>query len=119
MGRNWKISTAVGLLSLAGGAAQAANYATCLIDKLPGTQNDTAAQAVHQVCIAEHPGGLQAVPQGNGRGLFGFSSGAECTVKKAGDTRSNRAAQLIGVACRRLYDAPTQLRPFNGRLDGE
>lgn len=91
-------------IALGASSVLAANYATCLIDKLPGTQNDTAAQAVHQLCVTEHPGGLQAVPQGNGRGLFGFSSGAECTVKKAGDTRSNRAAQLIGVACRRLYD---------------
>lgn len=84
--------------------ALAANMATCLLDKLPGTQNDVAAQAVFQVCSAEHPGGIQAVPQGDGRGMLGFKSGPECTAKKAGDTRSTRAAELIGVACRRLYD---------------
>lgn len=117
MGRFARVAAAV--LGALAGQAMAANYATCILDKAPGAANDTAAQAVHQVCVSEHPGGLQAVPQGDGRGLFGFSSGADCTVKKAGDTRSNRAAQLIGVACRRLYDAPTQLRPFNGRLDGE
>ncbi|KFJ12997.1 hypothetical protein DR66_4244 [Delftia acidovorans] len=101
------------------GPALAANMATCLLDKLPGTQNDVAAQAVFQVCSAEHQGGIQAVPQGDGRGMLGFKSGPECTVKKAGDTRSNRAAELIGVACRRLYDEPMKLRPFNGPLDGE
>lgn len=84
--------------------ALAANMATCLLDKLPATQNDVAAQAVFQVCSAEHPGGIQAVPQGDGRGMLGFKSGPECTVKRASDTRSTRAAELIGLACRRLYD---------------
>jgi len=92
------------LLLLAASPAWAANYATCILDKAPGVANDTAANAVHQLCMSEHPGGLQAVPQGSGRGLFGFSSGAECTAKKAGETRSNRAAAMVGVACRRLYD---------------
>lgn len=94
----------------------AANMATCLLDKLPGTQNDVAAQAVFQVCSAEHSGGIQAVPQGDGRGMLGFKSGPECTAKKAGDTRSTRAAELIGMACRRLYDIPfdpSTARPVN------
>jgi len=36
--------------------------------------------------------------------MFAFKTGAECTAKKAGETRSNRAAVLVGVACRKLYD---------------
>lgn len=92
------------LPTLLAAPALAANMATCLLDKLPGTQNDVAAQAVFQVCSAEYPGGIQAVPQGDGRGMLGFKSGPECTAKKAGDTRSTRAAELIGMACRRLYE---------------
>ena len=88
---------------LAAAPAFAANFATCLLDKLPGTQNDVAAQSIYQVCNSKH-GGIQTVAQGSGRGLFGYDSGAECTAKKAGDTRSNQAAHMIGVACRRLYD---------------
>ena len=107
------------MLALAAAQAQAANYATCLLDKLPDTQNDVAAQANMQVCLDKHPGGIEAIPQGKGRGLFGFDSGAECTAKKAGDTRSNRDAVLIGVSCRKLYDEPFKLTPFNGKLDGE
>ena len=106
------------LLLAACSSAWAANYATCLLDKLPGTQNDVAAQAVYQVCKSKH-GGLQAVAQGSGRGLFGYDSGAECTAKNAGDTRSNQAAHMIGAACRKLYDEPVKLIPFNGKLDGE
>lgn len=101
------------LLSTLAAPALAANMATCLLDKLPGTQNDVAAQAVFQVCSAEHPGGIQAVPQGDGRGMLGFKSGPECTAKKAGDTRSTRAAELIGMACRRLYNEPNFFDKFD------
>ena len=106
------------VLLLFAAPAWAANFATCLLDKLPGTQNDVAAQAIYQVCKSKH-GGLQAVAQGSGRGLFGYDSGAECTAKNAGDTRSNQAAHMIGAACRKLYDEPVKLIPFNGKLDGE
>lgn len=106
------------LLLLISAPAWSANFATCLLDKLPDTQNDVAANAVFQVCQSKH-GGIQTVAQGSGRGLFSHDSGAECTAKMAGDTRSNRAAVLIGVACRQLYDEPVILRPFNGKLDGE
>lgn len=98
-----RLSLALAAL-LAAAPAWAGNFATCVLDKAPGVSNDTAAYAVHQLCMAENPGGLQAVPQGSGRGWFGFKSGAECTAKKAGDTRSNQAAAMVGMACRRLYD---------------
>lgn len=101
------------LLMLAAGQAMAANYATCILDKAPGAVNDIAAQAVHQVCLKENPGGMQAVPQGSGRGLMGYSSGAECVVAKAKDTRSNQAAAMIGVSCRRLYDEENPFAKFH------
>lgn len=97
--------------------AMAANYATCILDKAPAAQNDVAAHAIMQSCLAEHPGGIEAIPQGSGRGVLGFKSGAECTAKTAVDTRSNQAATLVGIACRRLYDEPQKLTPFSGKLD--
>jgi hypothetical protein len=108
------------LPALACGQAFAGNYATCILEKMPAVANDVAAMAVHQVCVRDNPGGLNAVEQGSGRGFFGFSSGAECTAKKAGDVRSNQAARVIGMSCKKLYDehAPG-LRPFTGKLDGE
>ena len=92
------------LLVAASAPAFAANYATCILDKMPGVANDVAARAVYQVCKKEHPGSLNAVVQGSGRGFFGYNSGAECTAKKASDTRSQQAAHMIGAACRKLYD---------------
>lgn len=107
------------ILALVASPVFATNYATCILDKAPGAVNDIAAQAVHQVCLKANPGAIQAVPQGSGRGLVGYNSGAECVVAKAKDTRSNQAAAMIGVSCRRLYDHSIKLTPFNGKLDGE
>lgn len=86
--------------------AAEANFAKCLLDRLPGVQNDVAANAIWRACNDQNPGGFTAVKQGSGRGWFSFKSGDECTAKKAGDTRSHRAAALINSACRRLYDNP-------------
>jgi hypothetical protein len=91
------------LLSLPG-LASASNYATCLLDKLPGLENDQAAAAAIQVCRADHPGGLEAVTQGDGRGMLGYDSGADCALDQSGDTRSRTAAYQIRLACDRLYN---------------
>lgn len=101
------------LLALSASPAFAANYATCILDKMPGIANDPAAYAVVQLCNSENPAGLRAVPQGSGRGIFGFNNGAECTAKKAGDTRSSQAAIMIGIACRKLYNAPNVFDQFD------
>lgn len=83
------------------------NYVTCLLEKLPEVQNDVAAHSVGQLCIKEYPGGYSAVEQGSGRGLFTeYSSGAECTIDKAKESRSYRASVMIATACHHLYDEP-------------
>ena len=97
------------ILALSGSALAApANYAYCILDKAPKAQNDVAAGAIHEVCIADFPAGLEAVPQGSGRDMvFGYKTGPACVAAKGQDTRSIRAAQLISVACRRLYGEPS------------
>lgn len=89
-----------------------ADFAECLLDRLPGTQNDVAANAIWQTCMARHPGGIASVGQGSGRGWLSFKSGAECTAKKAADTRSHRAAAMINGACKKLYDEPIDRDQF-------
>lgn len=84
--------------------AWASNYAECILDRAPKAQNDVAAGAIHEVCLSENPGGLPAVGQGSGRGVFSHKSGAACVAAVSRDTRSVRAAQLISASCRRLYD---------------
>lgn len=84
--------------------AMAGNFATCILDRMPGTQNDSVAYAVMRICKEKYPGGFDSVINGEGRGWFSFKSGAECSVKKAANTPNQRAAQIISNACRRLYD---------------
>ena len=93
--------------------SMAGDFATCLLDKLPGVQNDPAAHAAWQVCLSKHPAGMVGVKQGSGRGFFSFGSGSQCTLKTAGDTRSGRAAAMVGVACRKLYDEPNFFDQFD------
>lgn len=96
--------------------AAASNYAECILKVVPGVQNDPAAYAAHQVCLSKFPGGIQAVKQGSGRGFFAYDSGAECTLKKAGDTRSQSGAAMISASCRKLYDTPaTAFDPSTAR----
>lgn len=87
--------------------AMAENYATCLLDALPGVQNQAAITAAIRLCRTEHPGGLTSIEQGAGKGLFAsYKSSDECTFEKAKDTRHAGAIQLISHACRRLYNEP-------------
>ncbi|HAR06384.1 MAG TPA: hypothetical protein DCR72_12570 [Pseudomonas sp.] len=97
--------------------AQADNYATCMLDSLPGIQNDAAVYAAAQVCNGQHPERYSSVRQGSGRGFLAYKSGAECALEKSRDTRSQLAAQQIRVACNRLYDKPTAFDPSSAVLD--
>lgn len=90
-------------------SALADNYATCLLDKMPGLQNESAAHAAMQVCLSNHPQGFAAIPQGEGRGFFGYDSGAECALEKSAATISRAAAYQIRLACNKLYDKPKDL----------
>lgn len=96
------IVTVVSLL--AAGQVHAANFATCLLDKLPGTQNGAVHAAVFQTCGQEYPSRYSGVEKGSGRGIFGFSDGNACTLKKAASTSFQPSAGAIAVACRCLYD---------------
>nr|WP_185965433.1 hypothetical protein [Pseudomonas mendocina] len=98
--------------------AQAGNYATCLLDKLPGVQNHGASVSAVRVCQSKYPGGLASVEQGAGRGLFAsYDSGDECTYDKAKDTRYTGAVRVMAEACMRLYNKPQPTVPKQGLFD--
>ncbi|MEJ5029074.1 hypothetical protein [Comamonas sp. MYb69] len=86
--------------------ARAGNYATCILDHAARVRSDAAAKAVSQGCLASYPGGIEAVRQGASIASDDFSSGAQCSARKAEDTRSSMAAYQIKRACQRLYDHP-------------
>ncbi|MDR0225678.1 MAG: hypothetical protein LBI66_04605 [Burkholderiaceae bacterium] len=47
----------------------AADYATCLLDKLPGVKNAPAHAAALNLCAQQHPDKFFEVRRGSGRGL--------------------------------------------------
>lgn len=85
----------------AGGAVAKGNWADCVLERMPGVENDPAAYAVAQDC-ADKFGPPTAVIQASGDD--GYRSGSECAAAKARSTRSARAAAAIRNACNRLYD---------------
>lgn len=103
-----------GLFSLPVFAAD--NFAECVIDRMPGVQNDAVALAISRTCLAEHPGGIDAVKQGSGRGdWFGYNSGNECVIKKGEKVASRVGGNLLTGACNKLYDpAPMTIDQFLG-----
>lgn len=87
-------------------SASAGNFASCILDTMPGIQNDPAAHAAMRLCLDRHPGGYAGVEQGEGRGFFSFNSGAECAVKKGAGTTSRIAGAQIFNACNKLFNEP-------------
>lgn len=100
--------TTPALLLLFAGPIYAANYATCILDKMPGTANQPTHAAVVNSCTHAHPGRYSDIAQGSGRGLFGYSDGNSCTITRAKDTVFAISSMQIAQACRCLYDAPRQ-----------
>lgn len=110
--------------------AWAGNFATCLLDKLPGTANQPTHGAVFQTCTKNYPGRYFDIKKGSGRGIFGFADGNSCVIKKAKNTPYELSSMQVAFACRCLYDSPSYegemcqtpppgLTPFTGKLDGE
>lgn len=83
-----------------------ADYAECILDKMPKAANEAVTVAVLRTCAREEPGLYYDIERGSGRGIFGFSDPEQCTIKKSRDTTYNRAALLIATACRCLYGEP-------------
>lgn len=85
-------------------ALAADNFAECILDRMPGAQNDAVAGAIYRACLSEHPGGLDSVKQGSGRGFFGYDSGNECIIKKGEKIASRIGGNLLTGSCNKLYD---------------
>lgn len=85
------------------GSAFSADYATCLLDKLPGVKNAPAHAAALNLCAQQHPDKFFEVRRGSGRGLLGPKSPEQCTLDKARDTSWQPAAGMIMRACGCLY----------------
>lgn len=77
---------ATAALATLGSQALAADYATCLLDNLPGVKNGPAHAAALNLCGSKYPDRFFDVRRGSGRGLLGPKSPEQCTLDKARDT---------------------------------
>lgn len=95
-------------LTLLSPLAFAGNYATCLLDKLEGVQNDRTAMVAARLCINENPDGFSGVEWGSGLGFFArYDSPLECIHGHGRSVQSRRAMSWITSACQKLYgEAP-------------
>lgn len=96
-------STLLVLCLTAAGPALAADYATCLLDKLPGVKNAPSHAAALNLCAQQHPDKFFEVRRGSARGLLAPKSPEQCTLDKARDTSWQPAAGMIMRACGCLY----------------
>lgn len=94
------------LCLVAAPAFAAENFAECIVDRMPGAQNDAVAGAIYRTCEAEFPGGIDSVPQGAGRGWFSYKSGNECIIKKGEKIISRNGGYMLTAACNKLYNPP-------------
>lgn len=94
--------TAALLLAFAS-SAYAGNYATCLLDNLPGVKSGPATTAAINVCAQKFPDKYYDIERGSGRGILGYSSAEQCTLAKSKDTPWQPAARVIKQSCDCLY----------------
>lgn len=76
------------------------NYWDCILDQMPGVQNDVAAGAVMRQCHVQAPN--RAVERK--RSTFLGMNAEKCLLKNGKKVRSERAAVQIRLACRSLYE---------------
>lgn len=91
------------------------DYASCVLEKMPGVANDPAAYAVARDCRQRYG------QQQDARNYQSLPASDECTAKYASLTPNRSAANMIAGACNIKFgfDISTAkpLRPFNGALD--
>ncbi len=80
------------------------NYADCILDKMPGSENEAITTAAVHTCLQANPGGFYDIRKGSGRGILGHKDSNSCILKNAKNTKNQRGAFLIAAACRCLYD---------------
>lgn len=101
-------ATAILVLTLVGGGSAhagilgSANFSECVLSRMPGSANDIVALEIAAKCGREFPANAVVEKQ---NGFFAaFSSGADCTVRKARETVSTIGSRIIQAQCYRLYE---------------
>lgn len=94
------------LLLLTACSSSKNNYAQCILDNMPGTNNMQTRGLIHNQCREQYPDMYYSIEKGSGRGLITYDNGHECTIAHAKDTLNDAAVTNIRQACSCLYDEP-------------
>jgi len=81
------------------------NWEECILDRMPGVQNDYAAAVIITRCSDEF-GNPDTVRIPEKSWLTRFNSGDACVAAKASTTASVNGARVIVASCHRLFDPP-------------
>lgn len=79
------------------------NFWECVLEKMPGVQNDPVAYQIAADCNTRFPNPPEISGKDKVGGLFSVPHAPECVIRYAKNTRSNFGAQLITAACYQLY----------------
>ena len=79
------------------------NYWECILDEMPGTQNDVVARSLVIQCSESFPAQLPIEGKYKVGGFFSVPTKEDCLIEHAKDTPSQFAAKVIYSACYELY----------------
>lgn len=81
------------------------SWEECILDRMPGVQNDYAAAVIMTRCSDEfgNPDTARIPEKG---WLTRFNSGDACVAAKGSTTASVNGARVIVASCHRLFDPP-------------
>lgn len=107
---NMKRHIQIGVATLAlttqahAGMFGASNWYECVLNRMPGVQNNYAASAILKSCYTEF-GQPEPYAEHPPHGWFArYPSGDACTRAKAAGTGSELGARVLTAACHHLYD---------------
>lgn len=92
------------------------NWYECVLDRMPGVQNDYAAAAIIKSC-SDVFGDPDTSPTSTKDWFATLGSGDACVAAKALTTASINGARVIVASCHRLFDPPPPPRPEGAYID--
>lgn len=75
----------------------------CILKKMPGTANDTAATVIARSCYERFDKFDQIFVAESNR-IFGPKNTSDCVEKYAKDTSSRKAGRFIYMACKNIFE---------------
>jgi len=82
------------------GIFSSSNFYECILDDMPGTENDQVAAQIFLKCKKEHPNKSNIKKKSS---IFGIKTRSECILKYGKSTASKLGVANISNACYKLY----------------